>query len=135
MASVRALVRWPVIQAPMAGGPSVPALAAAVSNAGALGFLAAGYKTADEVALEIAATRRLTDAPFGVNVFVPYQPPVDEIAVARYLRELERDASSLGLALGPSGWTDDDWEAKVELLSRDPVPVVSFAFGCPSREV
>jgi nitronate monooxygenase len=135
MASVRALVRWPVIQAPMAGGPSVPALAAAVSNAGGLGFLAAGYKTADEVALEIAATRRLTDAPFGVNVFVPYQPPVDEIAVARYLRELERDASSLGLALGPSGWTDDDWEAKVDLLSRDPVPVVSFAFGCPSREV
>ena len=35
----------PIIQAPMAGGPSTPALAAAVSAAGGLGFLAAGYKS------------------------------------------------------------------------------------------
>ena len=39
----------PVVQAPMAGGPSTPALAAAVSNAGGLGFLAAGYKTPEAV--------------------------------------------------------------------------------------
>src|SRR6185295_14197494 len=98
MASVRELVRWPVIQAPLGGGPSRPELAAAVSNAGGLGFLAAGYKTADDVATEIAATKRLTEAPFGVNVFVPYRPPVDEPALERYLAELEQEASSLGLS-------------------------------------
>ena len=38
-------LRHPIIQAPMAGGPSTPALAAAVSDAGGIGFLAAGYKT------------------------------------------------------------------------------------------
>ena len=36
----------PIVGAPLAGGPSTPALAAAVSEAGGLGFLAAGYKTA-----------------------------------------------------------------------------------------
>ena len=96
MASVRELMRWPVIQAPMGGGPSCPELAAAVSDAGGLGFLAAGYKTADEVATEIAATKRLTQAPFGVNVFVPHRPPVDADALERYLVALEQDASSLG---------------------------------------
>ena len=119
----------------MGGGPSCPVLAAAVSDAGGLGFLAAGYKTADEVAAEITATKRLTEAPFGVNVFVPYRPPVDEAALERYLAELAKDASSLGLSLGTSGWTDDEWAAKLDVLLRDPVPVVSFAFGCPSREV
>ena len=38
----------PIIQAPMAGGPSTPALAAAVSEAGGLGFLGAGYLTVAE---------------------------------------------------------------------------------------
>ena len=37
----------PIVQAPMAGGVSVPQLAAAGSEAGGLGFLAAAYKTAD----------------------------------------------------------------------------------------
>ena len=36
----------PIVQAPLAGGASTPELAAAVSGAGGLGFLAAGYKTA-----------------------------------------------------------------------------------------
>jgi len=33
----------PVIAAPMAGGPSTPELVAAVTNAGGLGFIAAGH--------------------------------------------------------------------------------------------
>ncbi len=43
----------PIIQAPMAGGPSTPALAAAVSAAGGLGFIAAGYVTPDAFAADI----------------------------------------------------------------------------------
>lgn len=131
---MRELVRWPVIQAPMGGGPSRPELAAAVSNAGGLGFLAAGYKTADAMASEIAATKRLTGQPFGVNVFVPDAAPVDTEALDRYLEQLEAEASSLGVELGSSAWTDDDWEPKIAALLRDPVEVVSFAFGCPSRD-
>lgn len=47
----------PIVQAPMAGGPSGPRLAAAVCEAGGLGFLAAGYKTADGMYQEIKQLR------------------------------------------------------------------------------
>ncbi len=43
----------PVVGAPLAGGSSTPELTAAVSDAGGLGFIAAGYKTVDEVRREI----------------------------------------------------------------------------------
>ena len=119
----------------MGGGPGRPELAAAVSNAGGMGFLAAGYKTADEMLVEISETKRLTDKPFGVNVFVPYAPPVDEEALQAYLAQVQSEAMANGIQLGSSEWTDDDWEAKLTGLLQHPVEVVSFAFGCPSRQV
>ena len=60
-----------IVLAPLAGGPSTPELAAAVSEAGGLGFLAAGYLTAAALEERIAKTRALTSRPFGVNLFVP----------------------------------------------------------------
>ncbi len=51
------LFPYPIVQAPMAGGVSVPRLAAAVCEAGGLGFLAAGYKTADGMYQEIKQLR------------------------------------------------------------------------------
>jgi nitronate monooxygenase len=131
---MRDVLRGPVIQAPMGGGPSRPELAAAVSNAGGLGFLAAGYKTADAMTAEIAATRLLTDEPFGVNVFVPSPPAADTGALADYLGELARAAAALSVELGNASWNDDEWDAKLAALLADPVPVVSFAFGAPTRE-
>src|SRR4051794_9848348 len=125
----------PIVQAPMAGGPSRPALAAAVSNAGGLGFLAAGYKSVADMVEEIDATRALTDGPFGVNLFVPNTVPVDECALQQYLTELQRDAAALGVELGDARWTDDDWQPKLDALLADPVAVVSFAFGCPPADV
>ena len=50
-------VRLPIVQAPMAGGPDTPALAAAVANAGGLGSLGCGYLTAAQIATLAAATR------------------------------------------------------------------------------
>jgi nitronate monooxygenase len=113
----------PIVLAPLAGGPSTPELAAAVSNAGGLGFVAAGYLKAADLAARIARVRELTDRPFGVNLFVP-GPRSDPSVYADYVRDL-----------GEPRWDDDDWDAKLELLTRDPVDVVSFTFGCPSRDV
>ncbi|KYD16528.1 Enoyl-[acyl-carrier-protein] reductase [Parageobacillus caldoxylosilyticus] len=125
----------PIIQAPMAGGVSTPALAAAVSEAGGLGFLAGGYKTAEEMRREIAAFRVLTDRQFGVNVFVPGENDVDEKAVRRYKEVLEEEAKRLGVSLGEPKWDDDDWKAKLTVLYEEKVPVVSFTFGCPSPDI
>src|SRR5206468_7199187 len=93
-------LRVPIIAAPMAGGPSTPALAAAVCEAGGLGFLAAGYKTADAVAAEIATLREQTARPFGVNIFAPPAGVADAERVARYAASLAAEAEGYGIALG-----------------------------------
>jgi nitronate monooxygenase len=74
---LRILLRRPVVLAPMAGGPSTPALVGAVCDAGALAFLAAGYKSAGAMTAETEAVRALTSEPFGVNIFVPGVPAAD----------------------------------------------------------
>ncbi|MCM2576063.1 nitronate monooxygenase [Streptomyces meridianus] len=129
------LCRHPVVQAPMAGGASCPALAAAVSEAGGLGFLAAGYRTAEDMRREIRALRELTSRPFGVNLFLPQPEPVAAPEeVAAYAERLAREAEHYGTGLGAAdGPADDDYAAKMAALLDDPVPLVSFTFGCPSR--
>lgn len=127
-----ALLDRPVVQAPMAGGPSTPALAAAVSAAGGLGVLAAGYKAPDQVADEIAAVRAATDRPFGVNVFVPDRAPVDPAAVDRYRASLQPEADRYGVPLGEPRADDDGYGAKLDLLAAARVPVASVTFGCPA---
>jgi nitronate monooxygenase len=125
------LLRCPVVVAPMGGGPSGPGLVAAAADAGALGFLAAGYKTSAAMRAEIDAVRTATTEPFGVNVFVPGAPTRDPAALAAYIGSLLPDADALGAALGEPAWDDDDWEAKIATLLDRPPPVVSFTFGCP----
>jgi nitronate monooxygenase len=136
--SLLAELPHPVLQAPMAGGGSTPELAAAVSAAGGLGFLAAGYRTPDEVREQIARTRRLTGAPFGVNVFVPGPDPDGAAAAAAaYRAELEKsgEAERYGVALpADPGWDDDHYRAKLDLLAELAVPVVGFTFGCPDPD-
>src|SRR5919107_3179612 len=75
----------PVVLAPLAGGPSTPELCAAVSEAGGLGFLAAGYLSASELAGRLERTRALTGRPFGVNLFHP-QPAADPGVTETYER-------------------------------------------------
>jgi len=125
----------PVVAAPMAGGPSTPALVSAVSEAGGLGFLAAGYKTADMVAAEVGAVRAATSAPFGVNVFVVEPYEVDWKALHTYRRSLQPDAARLGVELGDPHWDDDHYRDKIDLLLELRPDVVSFTFGCPTAEV
>ena len=59
----------PIIQAPMAGGATTPALVAAVSDAGALGSLGAATLDPDQIRSAVAEIRRRTDRPFNVNLF------------------------------------------------------------------
>src|SRR3954451_21578676 len=119
----------------MAGGPSTPALAAAVSEAGGLGFVAAGYKTAAAMGDDIEATRAATRGPFGVNLFSPGDGPVDPAVVHAYVRRLEPEARRAGVALGAPRFDDDDYEDKLARLIEAPVAVVSFTFGCPAPDV
>ena len=128
-------LRVPIVQAPLAGGPSTPRLAAAVAEAGGFGFLAAGYKRADVVGRDMRELQSLTSEPFGVNVFSPPGPSVDPGTLERYAAELRIDADRYGVELGEPRHDDDDFDAKVELVCAERVEVVSFTFGCPSPDV
>lgn len=89
-------LRVPVIQAPMAGGPSSQELVAACSAAGALGSFGFAYTQPDDMRKQSAFVRSKTDRPFGINLFVSPQPePVEPgaqrsalEAVAGYYKEL-----------------------------------------------
>ena len=134
-AAMADLFEVPIVGAPLAGGPSTPALAAAVSEAGGLGFLAAGYKTAAAVAAELEELRTLTARPVGLNLFYPAREEVDETAVDAYATRMRSEGERYGVPPGEPRWTDDDWPAKLELAARERPAVVSFTFGCPGRDV
>ena len=122
------LLRRRIVVAPMAGGPTTTDLVIAAAAAGALGFLAAGYKTPAVMTAEITAVRAATAEPFGVNVFVPGTPYPDAGRLTRYL-------DSLGPGLGDAHWDDDGFDGKIEALLAAPPAVISFTFGCPSAGV
>ncbi len=90
----------PIIQAPMAGGPSSPELVAAASAAGALGSFGCAYTQPAEMKQQAAWVRSKTDRAFGINLFVAPQPgeiPADAQraaldAVSGYYAELDLPA-------------------------------------------
>jgi NAD(P)H-dependent flavin oxidoreductase YrpB (nitropropane dioxygenase family) len=120
----------------MAGDPGTPALVGAAASVGSLGFLGAGYKTAEALARNIAAVRS-SAATFGVNLFVPNPMPVDGDDFRHYRQAIRIEADRYGVDLGAGAPLEDDdlWRAKVDLLVADPVPVVSFTFGLPEPTV
>jgi nitronate monooxygenase len=64
----------PIIQAPMAGGPSSQELVAACSAAGVLGSFGFAYTQPEEMKKQSAWVRAKTDRPFGINLFTSPQP-------------------------------------------------------------
>lgn len=89
-------LRLPIIQAPMAGGPSSQELVAACSAAGTLGCFGFAYTQPEDMEKQAAWVRAKTPRPFLVNLFGSPQPgeitPAAQRpaldAVARYYAEL-----------------------------------------------
>lgn len=122
-----------LVLAPMAGGPTTPALVAAAAAGGALGFLAAGYLAPDALARDVAAVREAGVDAFGVNLFVPSPDHPDTVRAARGYRDrLAPLAELAGVELGQPRWDDDAYDAKLALLLDERPAVVSFAFGWPA---
>jgi nitronate monooxygenase len=127
-------LQHPIVLAPLAGGASTPELTAAVSEAGGFGFLAAGYLTPEGLEERIAAVRGLTDAPFGLNLFVPGDPDADTPGLEAYLRRVAPEATRYGASLGEARYDDDAYAEKLELVAERRPAAVSFAFGCPEPD-
>jgi nitronate monooxygenase len=87
--------RYPIVQAPMANVQSA-GLAAAVSQAGALGTIAGATLSPDALRDAIRATRAATSEPFGVNLFAPPYLDADSFAVV-----LEERPAVFSFTFGP----------------------------------
>ena len=128
----------PILQAPMAG-VSTPAMAAAVSNAGALGALGVGAIDAAGARAMIAATRALTDRPFNINLFCHAPAVADAAREAAWLARLA-PAFALYDARPPERLGEiytsfvADPEMAAALVETRPA-VVSFHFGLPPAQV
>lgn len=131
-------VRLPLIQAPMAG-VSTPALAAAVSNAGALGSIGIGAASLSDARLMVRQTRALTGHAFAVNVFCHETPMPDPAAEAAWLNHL-RDEFLRFDAEPPTELRTiyksfrDDHETAT-MLMEEQVPAISFHFGLPVQPI
>ncbi|MBW0019296.1 MAG: nitronate monooxygenase [Mycobacterium sp.] len=126
----------PIVGAPMAGGPSTPALAAGVSNAGGLGFVAGGYIGAEQFATDIAAARAATTGPIGVNLLVPQPSVADWTQLDYYAEELEEIADHYHVEIGRLDYDyNDEWERKLEVVSDVRPEMVSFTFGTPAPDI
>ncbi|MCL6627612.1 MAG: nitronate monooxygenase [Alicyclobacillus shizuokensis] len=130
-------IKYPLIQAGMAGGPTTPELVAAVSNAGGLGTIGGGYLQPEQLRLQIRQVRELTEKPFAVNLFVqpPVQAPAQTVVTQMndYLNQLRRE---LGLPEQTEATPiDADFEEQVAVVVEERVPVFSFTFGIPHPDV
>ncbi|MFT4045760.1 MAG: nitronate monooxygenase [Solimonas sp.] len=127
-------IEHPIIQAPMAG-TSTPALAAAVSNAGALGSIALGASNAAQAREAIRATRALTARPFNVNLFCHRPAQADAAREAAWLNYLAPWFAEFGAT--PPGALREIYTsfladpALQALLLEEKPAVASFHFGLP----
>jgi nitronate monooxygenase len=87
----------PVVQAPMAGGADTPALVAAVSGAGGIGFIGAAYLAPEAIHTAARAVRERTDRPFGINLFAPMPPPTGVANIERAIARVSPYYAELGL--------------------------------------
>lgn len=135
------LLDTPVICAPMAGGPTTPALVSGVSAAGGLGMLAPGYLTAAELAGKLDDVDSATGGRYGVNLFLPGPDETADpsapanAAIEGYRQRLAGYAGRYGVEVGAPCWFDEDIDATVTLLGRYRPGLITTTFGDPGAEL
>ena len=129
-------LQHPIIQAPMAG-TSTPQLAAAVSNAGAMGSVGIGAYGVEQARQHIEQTLALTSQPVNVNLFCHQTAAADAAREAAWLQYLAPEFARFG-AQPPAGlrciYESAVGNAALQamLLKLRPA-VVSFHFGLPEQ--
>jgi nitronate monooxygenase len=134
-------IKYPIIQAPMAGGVTTSKLVAEVSNSGGLGMIGAGYMTPVQLREQVREIKELTSNPFGVNLFVPNEFQVTENEIQSSIQFLNPIRQQLNLhskdQFEISHFNDvfEKFVEQIKVLMEEKVPICSFTFGIPSAEV
>lgn len=129
-------LQYPIIQAPMAG-VSTPEMAAAVSNAGALGSVSVGASTPGQAEAMIRKSLSLTTGPLNVNVFchapVVRNPELERAWIARFREVFDRYDADMPAELSEIYQSFHDNEKMMDVLLETGPAAVSFHFGLPSE--
>jgi nitronate monooxygenase len=129
-------MRYPVIQAPMAGGGDTPELVAAVGGAGALGFIGAAYLAPAEIAEAARRVRALTARPFGINLFAPLRAPSGPLDPAAAMARVAGYYAELGLPPPmPPAPPAHGFDAQLGAALESGAAAFSFTFGALPRDV
>src|ERR1700730_12360773 len=132
-------IEYPIIQGPL-GGLSTQTLTAAVSNCCGLGSFGYHGLTPGAIKDVIAKIRSLTSKPFAMNLWVSMEDEgarkSDENAFNRSLAPLAVHIAALG-APRPEyePYSRMRFEDQVRVLIDEGVPVFSFIYGIPPREI
>src|SRR5258708_19074292 len=132
-------IDYPIIQGPL-GELSSQRLTAAVSNFCGLGSFGALSLSPEEIKDVISQIRSLTSKPFAVNLWVSMEDDgartSDEAAFNRRLAPLASYFSELN-APRPEykPYSPIRFEDQARILLNEKVPVFSFIFGIPSKEI
>jgi nitronate monooxygenase len=134
-------IKYPIIQAPMAGGVTTSDLVAEVSNNGGLGMIGAGYLSPIQIRNQIREIKTLTSKPFGINLFVPnkFEAKEDEIKSAIKILNPIREQLNIPqldkIEIPEFNNVYETFIEQINVVMEENVPIVSFTFGIPSEKV
>ncbi|MDR6123930.1 nitronate monooxygenase [Bacillus sp. SLBN-46] len=134
-------IKYPILQAPMAGEVTTSELVSEVSNSGGLGMIGAGYMNPIQIRNQIRELKTLTSNPFGINLFVPNEFDViyDDIKSANQLLNPIREQLNLpqkdSFEIPEFNNVYETFIEQIKVVIEENVPVCSFTFGIPSEKV
>ncbi len=132
-------IQYPIIQAPMAGGVTTSKLVAEVSNNGGLGMIGAGYMSPIQIREQIREIKELTSKYFGINLFVPREFDVKENEINSADRLLQPIREQLqvetNMEIPTFNKVTESFHQQINVIMEEKIPVCSFTFGIPSKEV
>lgn len=127
-------IKYPIIQAGMAGAITTPELVAAVSNSGGLGTLGAGYMSPEQIRKAIYKIRELTNKPFGVNLLLTKEVQIEKEKINEAKVLLNGVNRELGIEEEDVVNLPKSYKEQLQVLAEEKVPVVSFAFQTLEQE-
>lgn len=124
-------IRYPIIQAPMAGGITSVELVAAVSNAGALGSFAAAFTVPEDLRKAIREIKKKTSAPFNINLFTDKEPQ-KPYSIERFCEHLKPFQKEHPFEIGPINEAPYyHYSKQIDVILEEKVPFFSFTLGLP----
>lgn len=125
-------VRYPIIQAPMAG-VTTPRFVAASAEAGMLGSIGAGYLSTERTRKIIREVNALTEKPFAVNLFVPEQVEVSGEVLRNANEALDLIRHELRMTNNDIILSETEFDGQIQVVVEEDVEICSFTFGLPNR--